>query len=68
MTNTEKILKSLKGRKRGVTAAEIAAKTGLKESSTRTALYELTAASEVQRIGAQKTEGRGRPAYLYVAA
>lgn len=67
-TNTETILKALKGRKRGLTAAQIADKTGLKASSTRTALYELNASGAVSRIGSQKADGRGRPAYLYVTA
>lgn len=67
-TNADRILKVLKGRARGLTAVQIADKAGLKASSTRTALYELNAVGTVTRIGAQKAEGRGRPAYLYVTA
>ena len=66
-TNSEKILATLKGRKRGLTALQIADKTGLKAGSTRTALYELSQSGQVERTTAPAA-GRGRPAYLYVTA
>lgn len=67
MTNTETILKTLKGRKKGLTAVQIADKSGLKAGSTRTALYELAQSGAVERTTAPAA-GRGRPAYLYVLA
>lgn len=69
MTNTDKILKTLsyKYAKGGLTASEIAAKAGLKTSSTRTTLYELRSAGTVSRVGTTAASGRrGRPSYLYV--
>lgn len=68
-SNSEAILKTLKrGPKKGLTAATIAERAGLKLSSTRTTLWDLRQTGAVDRIGATETGSVGRPSYLYVVS
>lgn len=65
--NTEAILKALKrGPKKGLTAATIAERAGLKLSSTRTTLWDLAQVGTVKKVGQTETGTVGRPSYLYV--
>lgn len=68
-SNEETILKTIKrGPRKGLTAAQIAERAKLKESSTRTILWSLSQAGAVARVGAVNTGSAGRPSYLYVVA
>lgn len=67
--NAETILKTLKrGPKKGLTAATIAERAGLKLSSTRTTLWDLAQTGAVSKVGKTETGTVGRPSYLYVIA
>ena len=68
-TVDQAILKALKrAPKKGLTAAQIAERAGLKVTSTRTTLSLLVSSKAVNRIGATAPDGAGRPGYLYVIA
>lgn len=58
----------LTGRKRPVTAAYIAEKTGLNPATVQSTLRQLRIDEEVQVVGTLSTGKQGRPAVLYVAA
>lgn len=65
--NSEAILKTLKrGPKKGLTAATIAERAGLKLSSTRTTLWDLAQSGAVAKVGSTGQGTVGRPSYLYV--
>lgn len=64
-TATEKIIMVLKNRKRGLTADQIAEKSGCPANTVRTALWSLRKDGAIQVVGALRTSGTGRPALLY---
>jgi predicted ArsR family transcriptional regulator len=63
------ILSTLKrGPKRGLTAAVIAERTGLKVGTTRTTLWQLVQDGTAVVTDTYRDGRRGRPEYLYLAA
>jgi len=67
-TAPEAIISVLKrGPKRGLTASAIADRAGLNLNTTRTSLYQLTAAGDIVLIGREEPSF-GRPANLYTLA
>lgn len=67
-TASELILSALNGRKKPVTAAFLAERTGVSLSTARTVLWQLARFGDVTVVSTVETGERGRPAYLYLAA
>lgn len=66
-TNLDAVYSCLKGRKRGITAAEISQKTGVSVNTVRSYLLAFRAEGKVEVVGKVETGTRGRPALLYTA-
>lgn len=67
-TASELILSALNGRKRPVSAAFLAERTGISLSTARTVLWQLAKFGDVTVVSTEETGERGRPANLYLAA
>lgn len=65
-TTADRILSVLKGRKRGLSAQQIAEKLSCSENTVRTTLWALRKDGKVQVASTLPATG-GRPAYLYTA-
>jgi predicted ArsR family transcriptional regulator len=66
-TALDKVLKAAGSRKNGITAEQVAVKTGVPISTVRSYLTFLKKQGDVQEVGSVRTGNRGRPALLYTA-
>lgn len=66
-TKLDLVLKAAGSRKNGITAEQVAAKTGVPISTVRSYLTFLKKQGDVEAVGTVRTGNRGRPAILYVA-
>jgi len=67
MTALDKVLKAAGSRKNGITAEQVAEKTGVPIGTVRSYLTFLKKQGDIQAVGSVRTGNRGRPALLYVA-
>lgn len=67
-TASDLILSALRTRKRPVSAAFLAERTGISLSTTRTVLWQLAKEGFVDVASTEETGLRGRPANLYLAS
>lgn len=68
ITKSQAVLKTLTGRKRGLTAAEVAEKSGVGIATVRAYLQAFKSQGLVEVQGTVETGQRGRPAFKYIAA
>ena len=66
-TSFDKVRIAAGSRKNGITAEQVAEKTGVPLSTVRSYLTFLKQSGDVQVIDTVRTGNRGRPALLYVA-
>lgn len=66
-TALDKVYKAAGSRKNGITAEQVALKTGVPISTVRSYLTFLKKEGDIAAVGTVRTGNRGRPAILYVA-
>jgi len=66
-TSLDLVLKAAGSRRNGITAEQVAIKTGVPISTVRSYLTFLKKQGDVEAVGSVRTGNRGRPALLYVA-
>lgn len=66
LSKSDAVIKALKSRKRGITAAEVAEKTGVSIGTVRAYIQALKQNGQVGIADTVRTGGVGRPANKYV--